>query len=376
MQDSTFKNPLDEEQYKQRVEPRTEDIRGEFFRDQTAIIHSFPYRRLKHKAQVFFAPNNDHVCTRIEHSLHVATIAETIARALGLNGEMAYAIGLGHDLGHAPFGHAGEKVLAEKCKDVGRFVHELHGLRVVDRLGSQGKPLNLTYGVRDGIVCHCGESPEQVIEPRRKAIDLAHIKTRGELPCSYEGCAARMADRIAYLGRDLEDAIYGGFIKLKEAPNTIKEELGETNGEIIDTLVLDVIETSKKRGQIAISEEKFEVLMDLHNFSNDKIYKHEAIHRYITYCERIIGEVFDHLCGLLGKWDFRFEEYEESRVPLDRRFGRYLDYMQEIYVEEKASAKAIVRDYVAGMTDSYALRCMKEISLPDELSFDKKYGPA
>jgi len=376
MQGSIFKNPLDEEEYKERIEPRKEDIRGPFFRDQTAIIHSFPYRRLKHKAQVFFAPNNDHVCTRIEHSLHVAAIGQTIARGLKLNEEMTYAIGLGHDLGHGPFGHAGEKVLAEKCKDVGGFVHELHGLRVVDKLGNRGKSLNLTYGVRDGIVCHCGEQPEQEVEPRKDKRDLSTIKRRDGHPCSYEGCVARMSDRIAYLGRDLEDAIYGGFVKRREVPRRIEKELGETNGEIIDTLVLDVIATSKERGVIAISEEKFKVLMDLHNFSNDKIYKHEAILRYIDYCERIITELFDYLCGLHLKWGFDLGKYSKSRVQLDHRFKRYLGYMKRTYDKEKASAQIIVRDYVAGMTDSYALRCMKEISLPDELSFDIEGGTA
>ena len=133
-----FKNPLQEEQYKQRLHDRDEDVRGEYFRDQTAIIHSMPYRRLKHKTQVYFSPNNDHICTRIEHALHVATIAATISKGLGFNTDMAYAIGLGHDLGHAPFGHAGETVLNSKCKDIGGFIHEIHGLRVVDVLGSRG----------------------------------------------------------------------------------------------------------------------------------------------------------------------------------------------------------------------------------------------
>jgi dGTPase len=153
-----------------------------------------PYRRLKHKTQVFFAPNNDHICTRIEHSLHVATIAATIAGALKLNMDMAYAIGLAHDLGHAPFGHPGERVLNKRCNEIGGFIHEIHGLRVVDVLGNRGKGLNLSYGVRDGIICHCGEAPEQELHPRSEKIELETIRKRDKLPCSWEGCVVRVAD--------------------------------------------------------------------------------------------------------------------------------------------------------------------------------------
>jgi dGTP triphosphohydrolase len=195
----SFKNPLPQDVYVERKEIREEDIRGAYFRDQTAVVHSFPFRRLKHKAQVFFSPNNDHVCTRIEHALHVATIAATIAKGLGLDENMAYAIGLAHDLGHAPFGHAGEDALKDKASEVGGFIHEIHGRRVVEVLGNRGKSLNLTYAVRDGIVCHCGEAPDKSISPRTDKIELDKIIDRKHYPCSYEGCAARMADRLAYL---------------------------------------------------------------------------------------------------------------------------------------------------------------------------------
>jgi dGTPase len=370
----SFENPLKEEQYKERLYDRDEDVRGEYFRDQTAIIHSMPYRRLKHKTQVYFSPNNDHICTRIEHALHVATIAATISKGLGLNTDMAYAIGLGHDLGHAPFGHAGETVLNSKCKDIGGFIHEIHGLRVADVLGSRGTSLNLTYGVRDGIICHCGEAPDQKIQPRPEALDLVKIKKRDKLPSSWEGCVTRMADRIAYLGRDLEDSIDGGFVKEEEIPEIIQKELGESNGEIIDNLVVDVITNSQKEGQIAFSESRYNVLMELYKFSIDKIYSHEKIVRYKTYCERIIIEVFDYLINLYNKWDSDIQAYYNSPCPLDIRFGWYLEKMEKIYKKEKSGAIAIVRDYVAGMTDLYALKCMKEISLPEELSFDRRFS--
>ena len=245
-----FKNPLESKEYLQRIKSRDDDVRGPFFRDQTAIVHSMPYRRLKHKAQVFFSPKNDHICTRIEHALHVATISATIARALDLNVDLVYAIGLGHDLGHAPFGHAGERTLNQKCEDIGGFIHEIHGLRVVDVLGNRGVGLNLTYGVRDGIICHCGEAPDRELKPRDENVPLYKIKRKDTLPSSWEGCVMRIADRVAYLGRDLEDSIDGGFVERGEVPEAVEKELGESNGEIIDTLVIDIIETSKKRSSL------------------------------------------------------------------------------------------------------------------------------
>lgn len=369
-----FNNPLASQEYLERIDRRDEDVRGPYFRDQTAIIHSMPFRRLKHKAQVFFSPKNDHICTRIEHALHVATISATIARCLELNIDMAYAIGLGHDLGHAPFGHPGERALNLKCEDIGGFIHETHGLRVVDVTGNRGVGLNLTYGVRDGIICHSGEAPDRNLVPRAEKIALQEIKGKNTMPSSWEGCVMRIADRIAYLGRDLEDSIDGGFVKREEVPKEVEKELGESNGEIIDTLVIDVIQTSQKEGVICLSGEKFEVMMGLYNFSVKKIYQHSKITRYQEFCKRIINELFDYLVGLYDKWNSDFSAYYRSPGPLDKRFGRYLFKMRKIYAAEKVGAKAITRDYIAGMTDDYALRCMQEISLPEELSFDRENG--
>lgn len=366
-----FKNPFDDGAYSKRLSERNEDIRGPYFRDLTAIIHSLPFRRMKHKAQVFFSPNNDHVCTRIEHAFHVASIAATICKGLDLNSEIAFSIGLAHDLGHAPFGHAGETMLAEKSKAIGGFIHEVQGLRVVDKLGNRGDSLNLTYVVRDGIICHCGETPDKELEPRNKLIDISKVVEKGMIPCSYEGCVVRLSDRVAYLGRDLEDAIYGKFIRREDIPDEIESELGETNGEIINTLVLDIIETSRRMGKIALSDQRFDLIMKLYQFSIEKIYKHEVIGRYMSYCNRIIEQLFDYLIMTYNNWNNDYSKYKSSPVPLDKRFGKYLEGMNEnLYKSESASAKMIVRDYIAGMTDGYALRCMKEISLPEELSFD------
>ncbi len=187
-------------------------FRLDYARDENRILHSPPFRRLKHKTQVFMAPNNDHICTRMEHVLHVSSVAMVMGRCLGLNLDLISAMAKGHDLGHAPFGHAGEKALDKSLKAYNRkgsFQHEIHGLRVVDYLTNYGHGLNLTYEVRDGIISHCGERFEQELRPDRgkDLTKLGDIRDRSGYPSTLEGCLVRMADKVAYLGRDLEDAI-------------------------------------------------------------------------------------------------------------------------------------------------------------------------
>ena len=244
-----MRNPLPDEVYLRRTKPVKPDIRAEYFRDQTKIIHSYPFRRLKHKAQVFYAPDNDHICTRMEHVLHVATIAATICRGLNHSGqdwaldtELAYAIGLGHDLGHAPFGHEGEKELAAKLGAPKAFMHELNSYRVVEHLANHGQGLNLTYAVKDGIICHNGEDFNQNgLKPSPAANDLENIRERAYMPCTYEGCIVRLSDKIAYLGRDVEDAVTAGFITKKDLPKSTAKALGESNTDIISNLIADVV---------------------------------------------------------------------------------------------------------------------------------------
>ena len=175
-----LRNKMDENEMMERERPRKEDIRGSYYRDTTAIIHSSPFRRLKHKTQVFYAPSNDHICTRMEHVLHVASIASTICRPLGLDTELAWAIGMGHDLGHTPFGHTGEKIISGLCVERGLppFEHEVNSLRAIDFLSNNGKGLNLTYAVRDGIVSHNGESLNKRLVPTFKKKDMKSIVSR------------------------------------------------------------------------------------------------------------------------------------------------------------------------------------------------------
>jgi len=365
-----MRNPLSEEIYKSRRREREEDIRGPYFRDQTAIIHSLPFRRLKNKTQVFFAPQNDHVCTRIEHVLHVSTIAATVCKGLGLDVELAQAIALGHDLGHPPFGHSGEEILNQLTGE-GEFIHELHSLRVVDKLANRGRGLNLTYAVRDGIVSHYGEEFSQKIEPREEYKDLEKVTVRGSSPVTFEGCVVRMSDKVAYLGRDIEDAIRAGLIKEEDIPDSISTELGTKNGEIIDTLVKDLIAQSRQGEGVGFSRDRYSLMRKLKRFNYDRIYNHGRLKRYVKHSKRMLEILFEHLLELFDNYGKNYEKYLRSPVPLDRRFGDYLKKMEGLYGrEEPFDRRRIVLDYMAGMTDDYALRCVKEVVLPEPIEFD------
>ena len=220
---ATINNP-DWENISQRRKPlqtNPDDIRSVFDRDYTRIIHSNAYKRLKHKTQVFFSPESDHICTRSEHVSHVESISYTIASYLGLNTELTKAISVAHDIGHSPFGHSGEKILSTiSQRDLGcTFWHEKNGLDFVDSielLENKDKykdNLNLTYAVRDGIISHCGEIDENSLKPRKECIDLAtYTRPNQYAPYTWEACVVKISDKISYIGRDIEDAIILGII--------------------------------------------------------------------------------------------------------------------------------------------------------------------
>ena len=368
-----FINGLEFDKLIQRKYPRTEDIRGYFFRDITAIIHSYPFRRLKHKTQVFFAPKNDHICTRIEHVMHVATISATICKALGLDVDLTWAISLGHDFGHTPFGHVGEKILAEILKDAGGFNHELYSLHIADHLINYGKGLNLTYAVRDGILNHCGEAFEKNIKPDFTVRDLNDVKTLEFYPCTWEGTVMRMSDKVAYLGRDLEDALSLKLITLGDVPKKATKILGETNSEIIDTLVKDLIRTSQKSGLIGFSDEVYEASIILKDFNYAFIYENPSLANYHAYFNRILNTLFEYLSKILDRCDFDREAYLKEGNTLSARFGDYLQKMHDFYKRSKTPNIRIVADYIAGMTDDYTIECIQEIMVPKrfETHFDE-----
>lgn len=364
-------NPISKDILTQRRIPREEDLRGYFFRDATAIIHSYPFRRLKHKTQVFFSPRNDHICTRIEHVLHVATISVSLCKALDLDVDLAWAISLGHDLGHTPFGHVGETILDDLLKDQGGFIHELYSLRVVDYLVNYGKGLNLTYGVRDGIVNHCGEKFEQYLVPDFSAKGLEDIKARDRYPSTWEGTVVRMSDKIAYLGRDLEDAIQLDLISPDEVPARVKEILGLSNSDIIDTLVKDVITQAGKTGKIGLSDDIFEAVLELKKFNYSKIYISPVMVDYHAYFERILKTLFNYLSTLFNTCGFSREHYKKERNLLAVRFGDYAAKMRSFYENVDGDSRFIVSDYIAGMTDDYAIDCVQEIMVPK--SFESQF---
>lgn len=360
-------NKIDDSILKSRQIPRAMDIRSPYYRDTTAIIHSLPFRRLKHKTQVFFAPSNDHICTRMEHVLHVASIATSICRAMGLDDELAWAIGMGHDLGHTPFGHIGERIISSMMeeKGLGKFEHEVNSLRVVDFLS----PLNLTLAVRDGIVSHCGETVTRTVSPDFKIKDFDKIKTRnGILPSTWEGCVVRVSDQIAYMGRDFEDACRLGIIKAEQLPDLITDVLGTTNSDIINALVLDIITNSETEGVIGYSEEVFEAVKALMDFNYKNIYRSDALNGYEQYFKRLIHLIYDYLTGLLEKCGHDEKKYQAEGNMLATAFYDYYTDKEESYLQHDGNIDRLVFDYIAGMSDNFCLDAGNEILKPEHLN--------
>ena len=372
-----IKNHLPDEICLRRTHPHTPDLRDEYFRDQTKIIHSLPFRRLKHKAQVFFSPKNDHICTRIEHVLHVATIAATICRGLNKSGhwqlseDMAYAIGLGHDIGHAPFGHEGERAIDACLKASGkRFLHELNSYRVVEHLANYGEGLNLTFAVKDGIICHCGEDfKNNTLRPANIPNDLEKITGRTQMPSTYEGCIVRLADKIAYFGRDIEDAIKAELITKEDIPQAVRKEVGSSNGEIINTLTLDLIEHSKGKDYIGFSAEKFDLISQLKTFNYQRIYCNDDMLRRKEIISKCVKDIFDYFRTLFAHNGFDYNAYASDPQQTARGFGNYLKSMRGFYKENPAEIDTVIADYIAGMTDSFALSVMQEVLLPSAVRF-------
>lgn len=362
-----MENTLSLQILKSRVRPRKEDIRGDFYRDTTAIIHSSSFRRLKHKTQVFYAPANDHICTRIEHSLHVASISSAICKGLGLNDEIAWAIGMGHDLGHTPFGHTGEKILSDIAikKGFPKFSHEVNSLRVVDF----HNPLNLTYAVRDGIICHCGENFLQSLYPDQKVKKLEDITSiHGLVPATWEGCVVRFSDQIAYLGRDYEDACRLSVISKDELPVAVSNVLGKRNSDIIDTLVNDIMENSSEENGISFSSEIFAAVEEMKNFNYQRIYRSPLMASYEKYFSRLIYLVVNYLDTLFKENGFDERPYREEKNMLAMAFYNHIVEKKLAYLEHDGNFDRMIIDYVAGMSDNFCMDCANEILSPQYIN--------
>ena len=297
-----------------RLRPEPPDgVRNDFQRDRDRVIHAKAFRRLMHKTQVFISPDGDHYRTRLTHTLEMMQVARTIARSLGLNEDLAEAIALGHDLGHTPFGHTGEEALSRALAAHGRrFRHNEHSLRVVDKLEKGGEGLNLTLEVRDGIRNHTGES----------------------YPSTREGEIVRIADRIAYVNHDVDDALRAGIISREELPEKPLSVLGEKMSLRIDTLVRDMISNSQKKGEISLSDAVYESLMELRAWLFEHVYT-EQRSRENQKAAGVVAALFEY-----------YLEHPEERVGSDP------DPLVETV------------DFVAGMTDRYALAAYRRLFLP------------
>lgn len=349
---------------------KRDPFRLEFARDETRILHSPPFRRLKHKTQVFLSPDNDHICTRMEHVLHVSSIASVIGRCLNLNIDLVSAIAKGHDLGHPPFGHAGEEVLDTilRGRNVDRgFMHEVHGLRVVDKLTNLGAGLNLTYEVRDGIITHCGEQFEQKVKPdrNRNILELETIEDRNYYPSTLEGCLVRLVDRIAYLGRDLEDGLKAGLVKKADVPAEIVKNLGVENGKIIGTFVYDTISNSMEVDEIGMSAEVFSYMGLLKEFNYEHIYRNDEVVRKSGKASRIVGLLFHELEEIFRKSERgRNSDYVQNLTKEAPLMVVFFHFIRNTNYTDETPSWRIVTDYVAGMTDLFAERTFGQLFMP------------
>lgn len=298
-------------------EPRDEDVRTCYQRDIDRIVHSKAFRRLMHKTQVFLQPEGDHYRTRMTHTIEVTRIARTITQALGLNEDLAEAIGMGHDLGHTPFGHAGEVALS-KC--LGKpFRHNEQSLRVVDVLEKDGHGLNLTHEVRNGILCHTGDP----------------------WPDTLEGMIVRRSDQIAYVNHDIDDAIRAGILSNDDIPRDILEVLGYTHRDRVNTLVCDAILTSREAGEVCLSPAVDKALKDLRSFMFEKVYRNPIAKGEESKAKDMLQKLYEY-----------YITHPEA-LPEDFQPQLSFDGMERT-----------VCDYIAGMTDNYAVDKYTEIFIP------------
>lgn len=366
----------------QPIYPRNNDIRTEFERDYTRIIHSTAYRRMKHKTQVFFSPENDHICTRIEHVAHVESISYTIAKYLGLNTELTKAIATSHDIGHSPFGHQGEKILSEiSMRDIGeKFWHEKNGLDIVDKIELLEDPhgnmqnINLTYAVRDGIISHCGEIDQNNLKPRSEYIDLQEYKAPNQYsPYTWEGCVVKIADKISYLGRDIADSITLGILDkdLKDLYKLLNCNPNEVinNTNIINDLIYDLCTNSSVEKGLCFSDKMYETINKLKKFNYEKIYLSDKLMKSTHYFKLVLNNIYDLLKEsyynknkartICPELLYNFEEWLANYWNLERASINKNNIIFDIK-DEKDYCKAILY-YISGMTDNYAIEMYNKI---------------
>lgn len=333
-----------------------DDFRTPFFRDIDRIIYTLAFVRYSDKTQVFSFKENDHLTKRMIHIQYVAKIARTIGRALGLNEDLIEAAALGHDLGHTPFGHVGEAILNEISleNNEGYFNHNVHSVRLLMYIENYGKGLNITLQTLDAIMCHNGEFASQMYEVKKKTKeeflseyescykDRAAIKKLR--PMTLEGAVVRISDLIAYLGRDIEDAKRMGLIDFSDIPLSIKENLGKSNREIVNTIVMDIINNSIGKDYIKLSDNVFKSIIELKKFNYENIY-------YKAYTE----EEKDKLKLMLNTLFNKYMKDLENNNTDSNIIKSFLANMSDEYKNNNSNARIVI-DYIAGMTDDYTLR--------------------
>ncbi len=361
---------------------RGNDIRSDFERDYTRIIHSLAFRRMKHKTQVFFSPTNDHICTRIEHVILVESISDTIASYLGLNTKLTRAIAMAHDIGHSPFGHQGEKILSEiSQKEIGKtFWHERNGMEMVDKIvileddKQNLQNLNLTYAVRDGIISHCGEIDENSLKPREEYIDLYDYNYPNQFkPYTWEGCVVKIADKIAYLGRDIQDAITLGILdehleELYELLNIDKNEK-INNTIIINYLIYDLCENSNEIDGLKFSDKAFNFMNKLKEFNYKYIYMDERLKPSTDYFKLVINTIYDTLKRYYDERNHIKNIYPEIIDDFEKWLSMFWNKeRKDIYqnkvifnIDDKKELYQAVIYYISGMTDNFAMDMYNKI---------------
>ena len=373
---------LDEEE-KERLSPwacqsawarrRTEEAkvgmghRQNFSLDTDRILHSLAYSRYIDKTQVFYLIKNDHITHRVLHVQLVSKIARTIGRLLRLNEDLIEAIALGHDIGHCPFGHDGEKILSDRSllHGLDHFLHNVQGVRFLESIERKGKGWNLSLQVLDGILCHDGEVHSRALAPDgRKTFKVfdQEIRRKGEnpsfdiRPMTLEGCVVRMADTISYVGRDIEDAIRLGLIKRTDLPDDCRRLLGDTNGTIVYTLVEDLVANSLDKPHVCFSHGVSDALRNLKEFNMSRIYQNEKGWKQTEKIELMFKLLFEKYLSDL--------ETGNEKSDIHREF---LEGMPEEYTKESPKA-AIARDFIAGMTDDYFLGQCRRHLIPERKS--------
>jgi dGTPase len=351
----------------------TEGYRQAFSVDVDRILHSRAYTRYIDKTQVFYLIRNDHITHRVLHVQLVSKIGRSIGRFLGLNEDLIEAIALGHDIGHTPFGHDGERFLSELCREhgIGSFHHNVQSVHFLDCVERKGRGWNLSLQTLDGILCHDGEVHTRELAPRRNktfgdlqaemAAKVSRIGTE-LIPMTLEGCVVRMVDTVAYIGRDIEDAIRLGLIERSDLPASSAAVLGDTNGTIVFRLATDLIRASHGKDLVAFSPEVSEALKQLKQFNLDRIYLNPRMKPHSALLRDLFKRLFN-----------RFLEDLEMQRSDSVIFQRFLNGMSDDYLGRHGPAE-VVRDFIAGMTDRYFLDLCPEEMRPGYLPAETGAG--